>query len=59
MVFGYSAETSRWLFATIGLASCVGRITLGKISDEVEERWGKEIFTLVIIATNFMNGLCR
>ena len=40
MSFGFSPETSSWLFSSMGLASCLGRLIIGKVIDEVIRRWG-------------------
>ena len=55
--FGFSQETSSWLFSSMGLASCIGRLIVGKVIDEVIKRWGTLRIIYVMILMNLVNGL--
>ena len=56
MSFGFSPETSSWLFSSMGLASCLGRLIIGKVIDEVIRRWGTLKIIYVMIMMNLING---
>ena len=50
---------SSWLFSSMGVGNCLGRIVLGKVSDEVVQKWGHKKIVYVIIITNLMNASCE
>lgn len=54
--FGFNPEVSSWLFSSMGVGNCLGRIVLGKVSDEVVQKWGHKKIVYVIIITNLMNA---
>ena len=41
----------------MGLASCIGRLIVGKVIDEVIKRWGTLRIIYVMILMNLVNGL--
>ena len=43
----------------MGVGNCLGRIVLGKVSDEVVQKWGHKKIVYVIIITNLMNASCK
>ena len=41
----------------MGLASCIGRLIVGKVIDEVIKRWGTLRIIYVMILMNLVNGI--